>query len=121
VRRSIFLPIAVALISFSGDAFAHADGYPMKSTDYRERSETRLTRYRERLEARMKEHSIAEAPRDAARRKLGTMEAILRATAARAMQDGTVTEAEADQIKDLGKRYREELYRELGFERGKGE
>jgi hypothetical protein len=121
VRRFVILPLSIALFSFSTDALAHADGYPMNASEYREKSETRLSRYRERLEARMKEHSIAEAPRDAARKKLGTMEAILRATAARAMQDGTVTEAEAEQIKELGKRYREELYRDLGFERGKGE
>ena len=93
----------------------------MKASDYREKSETRLARYRERLEARMNEHSVAIAQRELARKKLETMETILRATAARAMQDGTVTEPEADQIKDLGKRYREELYRDLGFERGKGE
>ncbi len=93
----------------------------MKASEYRERSETRLTRYRERLEARMNEHSVVAGKRELARKKLETMEVILRATVARAAQDGTVTELEAEQIKELGKRYREELYHELGFERGKGE
>jgi hypothetical protein len=121
VRRLVLLSLVAGLSLSAEKALAHADGYPMKAAEYREKSETRLARYRDRLEARMNEHAIADAPRDAARKKLGTMEAILRATAARAMQDGTVTEAEAEQIKELGKRYREELYRELGFERGKGE
>jgi len=121
MRTALASLIILGSVFVAANASAHADGYPMKGSDYRERSETRLTRYRERLEARMQEHAVADTTRDAARKKLATMEAILRATATRAAQDGTVSEAEAEQIKEMGKRYREELYRDLGLERGKGE
>ena len=39
----------------------------------------------------------------------------------RAASDGVVTESEANEIKLLSKQRREVLYRELGFERAKGE
>ena len=112
--------IVVLLVMLQGVALAH-DKFPMTGGDYRKRLGEKLVRYRDRLESRMQEHQLAAPKREAARRRLAGIEAELKKIAERIAADGTVTETEAAEVKTRGKQLRDALYRDLGFERGKGE
>jgi hypothetical protein len=123
VRRlllSAFLSTAIVL-GLTAPARAHNETFPMKGAEYKQREETRLARYQERLEERMKQHAVAATKREDARKRMAAIVTELRAAAERAASDGLVTESEAKEIKALSKQRREALYRDLGFERAKGE
>jgi hypothetical protein len=113
--------ITAWLLGSSTSAWAHKDAYPMSGAEYRHHFDERLVRYHDRFELRMEEHKIPTARREEARKRMGMLDAVIHAAVERAAQDGTVTEQEADQVRDLSKNLREQLYRDLGFERGKGE
>jgi hypothetical protein len=119
--RYIAIVGAAVVLALSSNADAHQETYPMSASNYRQQFEVRLARYRERLEERMDEHRIAPNRREDARKRMALLELIVRGTIARAADDGTVTEAEANQIRDLSKVCRGEIYRDLGLERAKGE
>jgi hypothetical protein len=113
--------VLVALVLLAGVAHAHEDKYPMPAADYRKRFETRVTRYKERLEQRMKEHATASDKRDAARKKLGALEAELRKLVDGFAADNTISLDEAGKVKERGKQGRETIYKDLGITPGKGE
>jgi hypothetical protein len=112
--------ILLALVLSTSVAAAH-DKYPMTGADYRKRIDEKLARYRDRLETRMTEHKLAAAKRVTARKRLAVIDAELRTIVERIAADGTVSEAEANEVKTRGKLLRDTLYHELGFERAKGE
>jgi hypothetical protein len=115
------LAAGAVLFAVSFDASAHKETYPMSADTYRQQFEARFGRYRERLEERMTEHRFAPDKREDARKRMAFLELIVRNAIVRATQDGTVTEAEATQIRDLSKQSRDQIYSSLGFERVKGE
>jgi hypothetical protein len=113
--------LAVVVCWGAVPAAAHEDKYPMPAEQYRKRSEQRVKRYRERLEQRMAEHHLEAKQRAAARKRLESIVVQLRELVAKHAKDGTITKAEAHDVRKLGKKLRDALYRELGFPRDKGE
>ncbi len=114
------LRAVVVLVLLSGVALAH-DRFPMTAAAYKSRIAQKAERYRQRLEERMKEHRLPEDKRKVARKRLATLEGEIDKLADEACKDQTVTQAEADRIKERSKQGREVLYKELGWERKKGE
>ena len=120
VARALIAAVVLACWS-PAPAPAHQDPYPMAAAEYRKKSEQRMKRYRERLEQRMAEHKVAAQKRAAARKRLAAAIVELRALVAQHGKDGTITLAEANDVRDRGKQLRDALYRDLGFARDKGE
>jgi regulator of protease activity HflC (stomatin/prohibitin superfamily) len=114
------LRVLVVLLLAQGIAFAH-DTYPLTATEYKKRVAERNERHKQRLEDRMREHKLAEDRRQMARKRLAAIEAEMSKAVEEAVKDQTVTQAEADRIKQRNKQLREALYKELGFEVKRGE
>ena len=108
-----FWMVVMVLAIATGTVTAHQDRYPMPAAEYRKKADARLTRYKERLEQHMTEQKLAEATRAAVRKRLATLDQSLRALVEKRAVDGTITLAEADEVKQLGKAGREAIYREF--------
>jgi hypothetical protein len=106
---TVVLAIAIA----TGTVAAHQDRYPMPAAEYRKKADARLARYKERIEQHMTEQKLAETTRAAVRKRLGVMEQEMRALVEKRAGDGTITLAEADEVKQLGKVRRDAIYREF--------
>jgi hypothetical protein len=119
--RARGLVLIMALVAWAPLAHTHGDAYPMAAEAYRIRVETRIARYRVRLDEAMREHATPPARQDAAHKALEAMIGQIRAAVTDVTKDGTVTQAEADRVKEIGKRMRDEIYRGLGIDRHKGE
>ena len=105
--------VVLALVIAIGTAGAHQDRYPMPAAEYRKKADARLARYKERLEQHMTEQQLAETTRAAVRKRLATLDQELRALVEKRAADGTITLAEADEVKQLGKVGRDAIYREF--------
>ena len=103
----------LALVIATGTVAAHQDKYPMPAAEYRKKAEARLGRYKERLEQHMTEQKLADATRVTIRKRLATLEQELRALVEKRASDGTITLAEADEVKQRGKAGRDAIYREF--------
>ena len=84
----------------------------MPAAEYRKKADARIARYKERLEQHMTAQQLAEATRVAVRKKLATLEQQLRVLIDKRAGDGTITLAEATEVKQAGKTGREAIYRE---------
>lgn len=107
------LRLVLALLVFTGLAHAHQDSYPMPATEYKQKAEQRLARYKARLEEHMTAQKLDEATRESVRKRLAALESELRALVAKRSKDGTITLAEANEVKRLGKTGRDAIYREF--------
>lgn len=111
------LAVTVVLVIAVGRvARAHEDHYPMASAEYRKKATVRLERYRERIEAHMTAQHFADAKRAAVRTRLTSLETALRDRLEKLAGDGTITKAEADDLKRLGKDGRAAIYKDFGIE-----
>lgn len=108
--------VVLALVIATGPVAAHQDKYPMPAAEYRKKSEARLGRYKERLEQHMAEQKLADATRATIRKRLATLEQELRALVEKHAGDGTITLAEATDVKQVGKAGRDAIYREFKIE-----
>jgi len=93
----------------------------MAAAKFRQHLAVKATRYRERLDEQMKEHGVPEKKQLAARKSLGAIVVKIDRAADKACADGTVTLAEANELRALSKGLRDDLYHELGLSRSKGE
>lgn len=111
------LLIAVLLLgAWAGAAAAHEDHYPMAAAEYRKKADARVQRYRERIESHMTEQRFDDGKRKAVRERLASLESELRARIDKLAQDGTITKADADDIKQLGKKGRAAIYKDFALE-----
>lgn len=85
----------------------------MAAATYKEKAEQRLARYKTRLEHHMTEQKLDAATRTAVRKRLATLEAELRTLVAKLSKDGTITLAEANEVKHAGKAGRDAIYRDF--------
>ena len=97
--------VVLALVLATGTVAAHQDKYPMPAAEYRKKADARLSRYKERLEQHMTEQKI--------RKRLAALEQELRALVEKHAGDGTITLAEATDVKQVGKTGRDAIYREF--------
>ena len=114
MRRGVLLFVLLAIVLANGSvALAHEDNYPMPAADYRTRTETRLSRYKERIEQHMTDQKLDAAKREVVRKRVAAIQVEVRALVEQHAKDGTITAAEAGEIKDRSKKLREALYREF--------
>lgn len=119
----LLLPLVVASLASSAAAgpIAHDADYPMGADAFRRHLAEKAARYRERLDERMKENRVAEAKQAEARKRLQSIVAKIDRAADKACADGKVTLDEGKEIRALSKQLRDDLYRDLGLPRSKGE
>jgi hypothetical protein len=101
------------MLALGGVAHAHQDKYPMPAAEYKQKAEQRIARYKERLEQHMTQQKLDATTRESARKRLIALETELRALVAKLAKDGTITLAEANQVKQLGKTGRDAIYRDF--------
>ena len=101
------------MLAVAGVADAHQDKYPMPAAEYKVKAEQRLARYKARLEEHMTAQKLDAPTRENVRKRLSALEAELRALVAKRSKDGTITLAEANEVKQLGKAGRDAIYRDF--------
>jgi len=108
------LRLVLALtLGFAGVAHAHQDKYPMPAAEYQPKAEQRLARYKARLEVHMTAQKLDDQSRKAVRKRLAALEVELRALVEKLSKDGTITLADANEVKQLGKTRRDAIYRDF--------
>ena len=85
----------------------------MPAAEYQPKAALRFARYKARLEQHMTSQKLDEQTRTAARRRLAALEIELRALVAKLSEDGTITLADSNEIKQLGKTGRDAIYRDF--------
>jgi hypothetical protein len=105
--------VLASLLAFAGVAYAHQDKYPMPAAEYKQKAEQRLARYKTRLEEHMTAQKLDPTTREAVRKRIAALETELRTLVAKLSKDGTITLAEANEVKQLGKTGRDAIYREF--------
>jgi hypothetical protein len=116
--RTIIRPVVAALVfaiaaapmtAFAGskdNAAAETKkrpSFPMTAESFNKLIEKRITHVRERLDKMMKDHKVPDATQAQIKKDFDAGAAAVRAAAAKAGADGSVTKDEAKQVKDLAK------------------
>ena len=115
--RSIVRPVAVALAfalcaapltAFAGDRAPVVEAkaekrFPMKAESFNKRIEKRIAHMREQLTRALAAHKVPEATQAQIKKDFEDGATAVRAAASRAGADGTVTQAEAKEVRDLAK------------------
>jgi hypothetical protein len=114
VARVLIAILLVLGATRSSDA--HEDRYPMAPAEYRKKAEARFERYRDRAEKHMTTQKFDDAKRASVRKRLATLESTVRARIEKLAADGTISKADADEIKQLGKQGRAAIYKDFALE-----
>ena len=115
--RSIVRPVAVALAfalcaapvtAFAGDRAPAAEAkqarrFPMQAESFNKLIEKRIAHMRERLTQMLAAHKVPEAKQAQIKKDFEDGAAAIRAAAARAGADGSVTKEEAKEVRGLAK------------------
>jgi tellurite resistance protein len=115
--RTIVRPIVAALVfaiaaapvtAFAGSKDNAAEtkkrpSFPMTAESFNKLIEKRITHMRERLEKMMKDRKVPDAMQAQIKKDFEAGATAVRAAAAKAGADGSVTKDEAKQVKDLAK------------------
>ena len=115
--RSIVRPVAVSLVlalsaapltAFAGDRAPVAEtkkqkSFPMTAESFNKHIEQRIAHMRERLTQMLAAHKVPEAKQAQIKKDFEDGAAAVRAAATRAGADGTVTKAEAKDVRGLAK------------------
>ena len=135
--RSIVRPVAIALVlalsavpvtAFAGDRTPAAETkkdqrrFPMKAESFNKRIEKRIAHMREQLSRTLAAHKVPEAKQAQIKKDFEDSAASVRAAAARASADGTVTKEEAKDVRDLAKGLKRKAHekRQPGKANGRG-
>ena len=125
VVRSAAVAVALAAIAVPSVAFAspkgdrngehaeHEKHFPMKADRFREHLEKRIAKAKAHLEKQLDAHKVDAAMRTRIEKEFDAGAAQVRAAAAKAEADGTVTADEAKDVRDLAKRLRKEAKKRL--------
>lgn len=131
--RKIIRPAAVALAFalVAAPVAAHAEGkdrsaevkkqrkFPMPAESFNKLIEKRLTKAREHLVSRLDKHNAPEAMKAQAKKDFDAGAAAVRALSAKVQADGTVTQEEAKQVRDLAKDLKQKAREKYGLGKGK--
>ena len=132
--RTIVRPVAVALAFalVAAPAAAHAGAkdksaevkkerkFPMPAESFNKLVEKRITKAREHLIKALDRHNVPEATKAQATKDFDAGAASVRALSAKVQADGTVTQDEAKQVRDLAKDLKQKAREKYGFGKGKG-
>lgn len=138
--QSIVRPIAVALVfalsaipmtAFAGDKAPVTETkkpprFPMTAESFNKLIENRIAKIRERLSEKLAKHKVPEAKQAEIKKDFEAGAAAIRAAAAKAAADGTVTKEEAKDVRRLAKDIRRQAREKYmpgkghGKEHGKG-
>ncbi len=109
MSRSIIAAATLALLAVALPAAADEGRrgdqgtFPMPASEFSQRVEARLNRAHERLEARLAKKNPPAEKAAAMRQRFETNAATIRAEAQKAEADGTVTQEEADHVREVAR------------------
>jgi hypothetical protein len=106
MKRSIVAVLAVAAVSaIAIPAFAHGEKahFPMPAAEFQQHLDARITKAREHMEKRITEQKLDDAKAKEARDRFDAVVVKVNAEAQKAEADGTVTEDEAKQVREVAR------------------
>ena len=132
--RSIVRPVAAALVfalcaapitAFAGDRepageTKKAPSFPMTAESFNKLIEKRITKTREHLTEKLAERKVPEAKQAEIKKDFEAGAAAIRAAAAKAGADGTVTKEEAKDVRGLAKDLRQKAREKYMPGKGRG-
>ena len=121
----VFALSAVPMTAFAGDKapvteVKKAPKFPMTAESFNKRIETRITKIREHLSEKLAKRNVPEAKQAEIKKAFEAKAAALRAAAAKAGADGTVTKEEAKDVRGVAKGLRHNPNGKRGHGKGHG-
>ena len=102
-RRFVAVLALFVATAFAVPALADQGTFPMAAAEFKEHVEARIAKARSHLETRIAERNLTPEEATARRAKFDAGVGIVNAEVAKAVADGTVTEEEANAVREVAK------------------